>query len=55
MDFQKKMVKSEIIKLRVSIEEKRQFQKFFESHNVSISDGVRQLIMAAIKEDEEKS
>ena len=55
MDFQQKIVKSEIIKLRVSIEEKRQFQKFFESHNVSISDGVRQLIMAAIKEDEKKS
>ena len=54
-DRQKKIVKSEIIKLRVSSEEKWQFQKFFESHNVSISDGIRQLIIAAIKEDEKKA
>lgn len=54
MEFEKKSVKSEMLRIRVTIDEKRQFQEFFKKHNVSLSDGMRQILLNAIRQDEKQ-
>ncbi len=52
MKFKKKAVRKELVKTYVTIEEKAFLYDFFERQGVSISDGVRQLLLAAVKEME---
>lgn len=46
--FEPKKPRTEMLRIRVSIEEKALFEKFFESHNVTLSDGIRQSILRLI-------
>ena len=52
--FETKKARTEMLRIRVSIEEKALFENFFASHNVTLSDGIRQSILKIIDMEKEE-
>lgn len=52
MEFQKKVVRHEMVKTYVTSEEKTLLYDFFKRKGVSVSDGTRQILLLAIAEME---
>ena len=52
MEFQKKNVRKEMVKTYVTIEEKALLHAFFARQGLSISDGVRQILLTTVQEME---
>lgn len=52
MEFQKKNIRKEMVKTYVTSEEKALLHAFFERQGLSISDGVRQILLTTVQEME---
>lgn len=55
MEFQKKNIRKEMVKTYVTIEEKALLHAFFERQGLSISDGVRQIVLATVHQMEREA